>query len=82
MEIIAFCVITFEPIEVQTHSAPQNDHLNLRFVNDTYVDGGKLARNGQENGHLGGRLGWLPIDDQYMQLFSEGPLVITAPSNA
>ena len=46
MEIFAFCVITFEPIEVQTCSAPQNDPLNLSFVDDIYVDGGKLARNG------------------------------------
>ena len=42
----AFCVITFEPIEVQTRSAPQNDRLNLSFVKDRYVDGGKLASNG------------------------------------
>ena len=27
--IFAFCVMTFEPIKVQTHSAPQNDHLSL-----------------------------------------------------
>ena len=40
----AFCVITFEPIEVHTHSAPQNDHLNLSFVKDIYIDGEKLAR--------------------------------------
>ena len=43
----AFCVITFEPIEVQTYSAPQNDSLNLSFVKYIYVDGGKLARNGR-----------------------------------
>ena len=30
----AFCVITFEPIEVQTCSAPQNDRQNLVFVKD------------------------------------------------
>ena len=35
MELFAFCVIIFEPIEVQTHSAPQNDRLNLSFVKDT-----------------------------------------------
>ena len=29
MEIFAFCVITFEPIKIQTCSAPQNDSLNL-----------------------------------------------------
>ena len=44
----AFCVITFEPIEVQTCSAPQNDRLNLSFVKNVNVHGGKLARNGQK----------------------------------
>ena len=44
----AFCVITFEPIEVQTRSAPQNDGLNLSFVKDIYVDAGTLARNGRK----------------------------------
>ena len=46
--IFAFCVINIEPIEVQTHSAPRNDRLNLCFVKDTYVDGEKLARNGRK----------------------------------
>ena len=44
----AFCVIIFEPIEVQTHSTSQNDRLNLSFVKDIYVDGGKVARNGRK----------------------------------
>ena len=44
----AFCVTTFEPIEVQTRSAPQNDSLNLGFVKDRYVDGKNLARNGRK----------------------------------
>ena len=48
MEIFAFCVITFEPIEVQTCSAPQNDRLNLSFVKNIYVVGKKLARNGRK----------------------------------
>ena len=34
----AFCVITFEPIEVQTCSTPQNDRLNLVFVKDIKVE--------------------------------------------
>ena len=43
----AFYVITFEPIEVQTCSAPQNDRLNLSFVKYImYIDGEKMARNG------------------------------------
>jgi hypothetical protein len=63
--IFAFCVITFEPIEVQTHSAPQNDHLNVSFVKDSYVDGGKLAGNGQKTAILAGGWGQLPIDDEY-----------------
>ena len=46
MEKIAFFVTTFEPIKIQTHSAPQNDCLNLSFVKDIYVDGGNLAIKG------------------------------------
>ena len=45
MEKIAFCVITFETIKIQTHSAPQNDRLNFSFVKDIHVDGGNLAWN-------------------------------------
>ena len=45
MEIFVFCVITFESIKIQTHSAPQNDRLNLIFVKDEHTVGGKMARN-------------------------------------
>ena len=48
MEILAFYAIAIEPIKLQTHSASQNDRLNLSFVKDSYVDGGKLARIGQK----------------------------------
>ena len=41
-------VITFEPIEVQTCSAPQNDRLNFSFVKDIEVVGKKMARNGRK----------------------------------
>ena len=41
----AFCVITFEPIEVQTCSAPQNDRQNLGFVKDIKVVVKKMTRN-------------------------------------
>ena len=44
----AFCVITCKRIEVQTHSTSQNDCMNLSFVKDTYVDGGKVASNGRK----------------------------------
>ena len=43
MEKIVFCVIIFDPIKIQTHSAPQIDRLNFSFVKDTHVDGGNLA---------------------------------------
>ena len=43
IEKIAFCVITFDPIKIQTHSAPQNDRLNFSFVKDIHVDGGNLT---------------------------------------
>ena len=41
----AFCVITFEPIEIQTCSAPQNDRQNLVFVKDIKVVVKKMTRN-------------------------------------
>ena len=43
MEKIAFFVITFEQIKIQTYSAPQNDRLNFSFVKDINVDGKNLA---------------------------------------
>ena len=39
----AFFVINFEPIEVQTCSAPQNHWLNLVFVKDIKVDVEKMT---------------------------------------
>ena len=48
MEKYAFCVITFWPIEIQTHSAPQNDRLNLSFVKDIYDNAEKMARKGRK----------------------------------
>ena len=45
-EKTAFFVINFEPSEVQTHSAPQNDRVNLSFVKDKHIAGKKMARYG------------------------------------
>ena len=64
----AFCVITFEPIEVHTCSAPQNDRLNLSLVKENNVDGGKLARNGRKMTILAGLWGRLWIGDEYEAL--------------
>ena len=47
-EKIALCVITFEPIKIQTHSAPQNDRLNFSFVKNVKVVVKKIVRNGQK----------------------------------
>ena len=40
---VFFCisVTTFEPIKIQTRSAPQNDRLNFSFVKVMYVVGKK-----------------------------------------
>ena len=52
-EIFAFFVITFEPIKIQTRSAPQNDRLNFSFVKDSYVcSWQKNGKKGSEDGHL------------------------------
>ena len=48
MEIFAVCVITFEPIKIQTCSSPQNDRLNLSFVKDIKVIGKKPTRYGHK----------------------------------
>ena len=47
-EIFAFCVITFEPINIQTHSAPQNNRLNFSFVENVHVVGKKMTRSGRK----------------------------------
>ena len=36
--------IIFDPIRIQKRSALQNDHLNISFVKDTYVNDKKMAR--------------------------------------
>ena len=54
--IFAFCVITMEPIEVQTSSAPQHDCLNLSFVKDIKVVVKKMVRNGRKMAKRAG--GW------------------------
>ena len=48
METFAFCIISFEPIRIQIHYAPQNDRLNLNFVKDKHTDGKKVGRNGRK----------------------------------
>ena len=42
---VAFWVITFEPIMIQTCSAPQNDRLKFSFVKDIKVFVQKMTRN-------------------------------------
>ena len=44
-EISVFCVITLEPIKIQTCLIPQNDRLNLNFVKDIHVFAEKMTRS-------------------------------------
>ena len=64
-----FYVITFEPIEVQTRSAPQNYRMNLSFVKHIKVVVKKMASNGQKTAIRAG--GWrrLPINDDICNSF-------------
>ena len=41
MEILTFYAINFEPFKIRKRSAPQNDHLNLSFVKNTYLNAKK-----------------------------------------
>ena len=43
-----FYVIAIEPIKVHTHTASQNDRLNLSFVKDRYGNAEKMARKGDK----------------------------------
>ena len=47
-EAFVFCIITFEPIKIKTHSTPQNDRLNLSFLKDVYSVGKKMTKNGRK----------------------------------
>ena len=40
-------VVAFDPTDILTYQAPQNDHLDLSFVKDFYVVGKKMTKNGQ-----------------------------------
>ena len=48
MEILTFYAITLDPIEVQKLSAPQNDRLDLLFMEDIDTSFEKVARNGRK----------------------------------
>ena len=55
-EIFLFCVITVEPMKIQTCSALQNDGLNFSFVKYIKVVVKKMARNGRKTAIRAG--GW------------------------
>ena len=40
--------VAFDPIEIQTSLAPQNDHQHLSFVKDFIVGGKKMTKKGHE----------------------------------
>ena len=46
LKTFVFYVIAFDPIEIQTCLAPQNDRQNLSFVKDNNVFVAKMTRNG------------------------------------
>ena len=49
MEILTFYAITLDPIEVQKLSAPQNDRLDLFFMEDIHTSFEKVARNSRKS---------------------------------
>ena len=48
MEAFAFHVITFEPLNIQTHQVSKNDHLNFSFVPVDLMVGENMAKNFQK----------------------------------
>ena len=55
-ENFVFYLVAFDPIEIQTCSAPQNDRQNLIFVKDVYEVGKKMTINGRKMGKRQGCL--------------------------
>ena len=47
-EEFVFYVVAYDPIEIQTHFAPQNDHQHPSFVKDIYVGFKKMTRKGHK----------------------------------
>ena len=41
-------VVVFDPIEIWTHLAPQNDRYHLSFVKYVHVVGKQMTRNGHK----------------------------------
>ena len=46
MEIVAFCVKTFEPIKNKTFEVHQNDRQNFSFVKDEHIYVKRMVRKG------------------------------------
>ena len=63
---IGINVIAFDPIEIQTQQAPQNDCRNLSFVKDTNVVGNIMTRNGPKMTNSKGRLFNFRTDFTYL----------------
>ena len=47
--MLSFYVITLDPIEEQKLSAPQNDRLDLLFMEDIHTSFKKVARNSRKS---------------------------------
>jgi len=47
-----FYIVAFDPIEIWTHLAPQNDRYHLSFVKDIHVVGEQITRNGHKMAEL------------------------------
>ena len=60
-------MVAFDPIEIQTQLALQNDRQHINFVKDMYVFGEKMARNGLKMAKLKGCLFY--IEKEYRSLW-------------
>ena len=65
MEILTFFVLTFEPIQYQTCSAPQNDSLKFSFVKDIHEVGEKKTRKGKKRPFISSKF-WASVISSYL----------------
>ena len=69
-EKFVFFAVAFDPIKIQTCSAPQNDRPQLSFLKDMYVVGKKMTRNGSKKAKLKGSIFYIESEYNYNNYYN------------
>ena len=78
-KLFTFCALTFEPIEVQNRSAPQNDRLNLSFVKDFHLVGEKWQEIVGKRPFISSKF-WATVSSTYIKVILKNHFIGDAGS--